>query len=495
MSLTIGIDLGTTNSCACVYDSNGHHLIELDNGETVLPSVVAYEEPDWLVGRVAAERGRRDDVSVYRNIKRLINRTVAEGESLGQLVTEGPDDLAYLIGPDRLYSPAEMSSFILRHIRKAAEAQLDREITSAVIGVPAEYTGVERGIVDEAAKAAGFEEVSFIEESMAAAYAHNIGRGDDDFQTVFVYDLGGGTFDNSIMEIGRGEHSQKKRGGDPFIGGVNFDKALLEHVITGHKDEESIRSGAAIGRLLASAEKWKIALSTRDKVNIDEPFVATNATGGTVHLDSVVTKAQLEDLTRHLVQKTLDICSETLAAAKYGTKDIKHVILVGGMTKMPMVRKAVESFFGQKALKTHSPQHTVAIGAAIEGARKDGRIDGVSRSDVLSATIGIERKKGVFLPLLKQGEPYGASVAKVITSCRDDQSQFRICLLTGDAPTVDELGVKPFIEFNHPLPPASKGTPEMVLEIAVSEDGILSVHGVDVKAPDTLIEIYEGALP
>lgn len=489
VDLRIGIDLGTTNTSAAFYSPQGPQLINLDAGGFMMPSVVSYENGEWLVGSSAARAGRFDDVACYRNFKRLINAPMSEAQDLGELVEPGPDGTAMLSGPERLYKPSEMSSFLLRHVKRCAEEQLGRTITGAVIGVPADFEETERELTKEAGRSAGFEQVDLITEPLAAAFAYGIDI--DKWQTIAVYDFGGGTLDVSILEVAQGHHTPLHRDGLPHLGGINFDQRLLEHVISKQPEEavEVIRNSHARQRLLLGAESTKIELSNRPRARFNEGHLGDHPTLGTIHMDEWVSVGEFEALVKPLVDQTLDICANALAQADRKPQEIKHVLLVGGMTRVPMVRRAVETFFGRAPENTHSPQQIVAVGAAIEAARLDNRSTSVSRSDVVQETISVERPGGALLPIITRGETLPCAKAEILTSLRDDQPHLSVRIYEGEALAADDEGAELIAEHDFPLPPAAKRTPEIGLVADMDESGALYIELRDTKAEDDPVVI------
>ena len=489
--ITIGIDLGTTNSCVAFHDGKSVEVIDMADGRKTMPSVVSFmEDGEILVGQAALDQVNKNTEFTFQHVKRLIGRKFQDNIDVGTQQAEGPDGMIWLKGRDRLYSPAEISSLILKEMKTAAEERIGQPVDGVVIGVPAGFYQDQRAATIEAGKMAGFLEVELEEEPTAAAIAYALDK--KKFATVAVFDLGGGTFDIAIMEVGRGKFKPLDKNGNMRLGGINFDKRIMDWAIEKHKAETGVdlrQKPFATTLLLDASETGKKDLTKRQKTDIVARFLYSDMeTNAPRHLTYTLTKDEFEELAEDLVLEALEICAICLKMAERTVSQIDEVILVGGMTRMPMVQDAVKAFFKRAPLKSINPDEAVAKGCAIKAANSDGRLN-ISYSDVVSMSFGIETASGAFMPVILKGSPYGAEESVVVTTVRDAQLAMAIGVFQGEGLTAQENNL--VMDYRHAVPEGPAGEHGLKLTFRVGENGLLSVKGADVSAPDVLIEIGE----
>lgn len=424
MGVTIGIDLGTSNSCVAFHDGAQGATIETPQGKRTMPSVVSWRDGDMLIGEAALRNAPRAPDATFREVKRLMGETYSEEEHMGRLVVEGPDGLAALRGPDGVvYTPADVSALIMAELKRIAENRLPDRVTGVVVCHPAYFSNEAKEATRTAALKAGFKDVSLLSEPMAAAIAYGLMR--EKFARVVVYDLGGGTFDVAIMDVGRQVNSARSADGDMHLGGGDFDRRIVDAAMVEFLEAKGIDLAAtpfARDILALQAEEAKVALSGDPKAEMFAPSIHTSAdTGEVTHLQHVIEREAFEAMTRDLVSKTLDITERALEKAGRERADIDDIILVGGMTRVPMVRKAVEAFFGRAPLQRINPDEIVALGAAIKGAEIDGRIPNFAHDDIVARPIKVQVETGALVTVIPAGARFPIHAERVV-SCRDEDA-------------------------------------------------------------------------
>lgn len=489
--IRIGIDLGTTNSCVAFHDGKTLEIIDMADGRKTMPSVVSFmPDGEVIVGAGALEQVKKNTEFTFQHVKRLMGQPFRDNVNMGPQIAEGPDGNAWLKGRDRLYAPQEISALILKEMKQAAEERIGKKVDGVVIGVPAGFNPKQREATVEAGKLAGFKQVDVEEEPAAAATAYGFDQ--EKFKTIAVFDMGGGTFDIAIMEIGRNHYVPFPPTGNTRLGGINFDKEIALAVVERHKDESGVdisKKPFTMTLLEEAAEESKRTLSRRPKAEGRVGFAYTDEEGKPQHVQYEITRDELEDLTEYLVKEALDICQQCLAMAERNKTQIDDVILVGGMTRMPMVREAVKAFFGKTPLTTINPDEAVARGCAIKAAMKDGRI-AASYTDITPASYGIETATGAFLPVIPRGSPHGTEKTVEIMTARDGQELLAIGVFQGDELVASE-NIK-IADHRHPVPTGHAGEAWLRLDWKVENDGQLTVIATDEIAGTEPIVIIGG---
>lgn len=491
MGKIIGIDLGTTNSCVCVFEGSGAQgsaevaVVPNAEGARTTPSVVAVtERGDQLVGQVAKRQATTNPTRTIAAAKRLMGRKFQSPEvtrhqgSVAYEIVEHENGDAWVKVGDRLLSPPEVSSLVLRTMKEIAEAYLGETVTEAVVTVPAYFDDAQRQATKDAGKIAGLDIKRIINEPTAAALAYGLDR--KDAGCIAVYDLGGGTFDISILEIADGVFNIKATGGDTHLGGEDFDRYLLDKLADEFQEQNGTdlrKDRMSLQRLREAAERAKHELSSSLETEINLPFIATGP-GGPVHLERKLRRSELEILVRPLIERTLKACRETIADAKTTIKDIKEVVLVGGMTRMPAVQKAVLDYFDRPANKSVNPDEVVAFGAALQGAALSGAIEEMLLLDVTPLSIGVETGGGVFTRLIPRNTTIPTEKGEIFTTSVDNQSFVPVHVLQGEREmAIDNRSLARF-ELTG-LPPAPRGVPKIQVTFMVNAEGLLSVKAVD----------------
>lgn len=482
----IGIDLGTTNSCVAVLDGDGVQVIANAEGSRTTPSVVAFtEDGERLVGQIAKRQAITNPGNTIYAAKRLIGRKAEDDEiaSLKRLlpyeVVPADNGDAWIKVFDRNYSPSEIGAAILTKMKEAAEAHLGETVTRAVITVPAYFDDAQRQATKDAGRIAGLEVERIINEPTAATLAYGLHRQDEQ-RTVAVYDLGGGTFDISILELRDGAFEVLATAGDTFLGGEDFDNLIVDWAADAFQKEHGLdlrEEKLARQRLKEAAEKAKHELSWAMETEINLPFIA--AVGGQpVHLEAVLTRGELEDLARPMVERSLEPCRQALEDAELEPSDIDELLLVGGQTRMPLVVETVQRFFGRDANNSVNPDEVVAAGAAIQGGILSGDVAGVVLLDVVPLNIGVETAGGVFTTLISKGTTIPTTKSEVFSTSVDNQPLVPVHVLQGlremamDNKTLARLQLTD-------IPPAPRGVPEIRVTFDIDADGILSVSAQD----------------
>jgi molecular chaperone DnaK len=486
MAKIIGIDLGTTNSCVAVMDGGQARVIENTEGARTTPSVVAFQDSGQrLVGVIAKRQATVNPRFTYSAIKRLIGRNFEDPmvkkdkDLVAYEIVKGPNGDAFVKGRDKDYSPQEISAFILGKMKETAEAYLGEKVTQAVITVPAYFNDAQRQATKDAGRIAGLEVLRIINEPTAAALAYGLEKKDTG-KVIAVYDLGGGTFDVSILEIGDGVFEVLSTNGDTFLGGEDFDNRLVEHICDEFQKQNGVdlrKDLMALQRVRSKAEEVKKELSTVSQVDITEPYI-TAGPSGPVHLNMKLTRAKLEALVEDLVKRTIEPCKKALSDAGKSVTQIDEVILVGGMTRMPKVQEAVKAFFGKEPHKGVNPDEVVAVGAAIQGGVLQGDVKDVVLLDVTPLSLGIETLGGVFTRLIDRNTTIPTKKSQVFSTADDNQSAVTIRVLQGEREMAGDN--KLLGNFNlEGIPPAPRGVPQIEVTFDIDANGIVNVSARD----------------
>ena len=487
MGKIIGIDLGTTNSCVAVMEGGTAKVIENSEGQRTTPSVVAFnKDNERLIGMPARRQGVTNPDFTYYAIKRLIGRlfkdpTAQKDKEMSPFaIVEGPKGDAWVKGRDKDYAPQEISAFILQKMKETAESYLGEEVTQAVITVPAYFNDAQRQATKDAGQIAGLEVLRIINEPTAAALAYGLDKNDG--QTIAVYDLGGGTFDVSILDIGDGVFEVLSTNGDTFLGGEDFDLRIVDHLADQFKKDTGIDlklQKDSLQRLKEEAEKAKKELSSAASYQVNLPFITMDMeTKQPLHIDTALTRAKFESLVSDLIKRTIDPCQKALKDAGKSIGQIDEVVLVGGMTRMPAVQAAVEKFFGKAPHKGVNPDEVVALGAAIQAGVLQGDVKDVVLLDVTPLSLGIETMGGIFTRLIDRNTTIPTKKSQVFSTAEDNQSAVTIRVAQGEremAGDNKELG-----RFNlEGIPPAPRGMPQIEVTFDIDANGIVNVSAKD----------------
>ena len=482
MGKIIGIDLGTTNSCVAVMEGGSPKVIHSAEGRNVIPSVV--DPISHVVGDVAKHQIVLKPKRTIFSIKRLMGRKFTDKSVqfdmkwLPYTIKSGRDGMAVVEVEGRTLTPQEISAQILQKIKKDAENYLGGKVTQAVITVPAYFDDSQRQATKQAGEIAGLEVLRIINEPTAAALAYGLDK--KNAHTIAIYDLGGGTFDISILELGEGVYEVKSTNGDTHLGGDDFDQLIIDYIATEFKKDQDVdlrRDSQALQRLREAAEKAKIELSSSTEAQINQPFI-TQGKNGPLHLTMSLTRAKMEQIVDSLVQKTLAPVEQALKDAKVKVSDIDEVVLVGGMTRMPKIIEIVTKFFGKEPNKSVNPDEVVAVGAAVQGGVLGGEVKDVLLLDVTPLTLGIETLGGVSTPLISKNTTIPSSKSQVFSTAADNQTQVEINVLQGERPmATDNKSLGRFILDG--IPPAPRGVPQVEVTFDIDASGILNVKATD----------------
>jgi molecular chaperone DnaK len=485
MAKVIGIDLGTTNSCVAVMEGGKPKVIENVEGARTTPSIVAFaKDGERLIGQPAKRQAVTNPDSTVYAVKRLIGRrfddpiTKKDTELVPYTIVKGANGDAWVKAGGEDYSPSQISAFILQKMKETAESYLGETVTQAVITVPAYFNDAQRQATKDAGKIAGLEVLRIINEPTAAALAYGLDKNDG--KTIAVYDLGGGTFDISVLEIGDGVFEVKATNGDTFLGGEDFDSKLVQYLAEDFRKAEGIdltKDKLALQRLKEGAEKAKIELSSAQTTEVNLPFITADA-NGPKHLVKTINRAELERLVEELIQRTLEPCRKALADAGVKAAQIDEVVLVGGMTRMPKVRQIVKEFFGKEPHTGVNPDEVVAIGAAIQAGVLQGDVKDVLLLDVTPLSLGIETLGGVFTRMIDRNTTIPTKKSQVYSTADDNQQAVTIRVFQGEREMAADnklLGQFDLVG----IPPAPRGVPQIEVVFDIDANGIVNVQAKD----------------
>jgi len=486
MAKVIGIDLGTTNSCVAIMDGSQPRVIENSEGARTTPSIVAFTENERLVGQAAKRQAVTNASNTVFAVKRLIGRRhddpaiVKDQKNLPYKVVNGGNGDAWVEVRGEKYSPSQVSAFILQKMKETAESYLGETVTQAVITVPAYFNDAQRQATKDAGKIAGLEVLRIINEPTAAALAYGLDKKES--KTIAVYDLGGGTFDITILEIDDGLFEVKSTNGDTFLGGEDFDMRIVTYLADEFKKEHGVDltlDKMALQRLKEAAEKAKIELSSSQQTEINQPFISMDKnTGQPLHLVVKLTRAKLESLVDDLIRKSIKPCQAALKDAGLTTSDIDEVVLVGGMTRMPKVIEEVTKFFGKEPHKGVNPDEVVAAGAAIQAGVLQGDVKDVVLLDVTPLSLGIETLGGVFTRLIDRNTTIPTKKSQIFSTAEDNQNAVTLRVFQGEREMAADN--KLLGQFNlENIPPAPRGMPQIEVTFDIDANGIVTVKAKD----------------
>ncbi len=481
----IGIDLGTTNSAIAVMEGGSPKIIPTAEGGHTFPSIVAFKDDEEIVGEPAKRQMVLNPEKTVHSVKRFIGRRFKDEavkkamKHVTYEIKEGKDGMAVVEVDGETYTPQEISAKVLTKAKRDAESYLGEDVERAVITVPAYFDDSQRQATKQAGEIAGLKVERIVNEPTAASLAYGLDKKGD--ETIAVYDLGGGTFDISILEIGDGVFEVKSTNGDTFLGGNDFDQRIMDWIIDEFKQEHGVdlsKDSQALQRIKDAAEKAKIELSSAQKTEINQPFITQSKEGNPLHLTMSLTRAKLEELVDDLIEESFGPVKKAIKDADADVDDIDQVILVGGQTRMPKIQERVKEFFGREAHKGVNPDEVVAVGAAVQAGVISGDVSDVVLLDVTPLTLGIETLGGVMTPLIDRNTTIPTSASKVFSTAADNQTQVEINVLQGEREMAkDNKSLGRFILDG--IPPARRGVPQIEVSFDIDSNGILNVSAKD----------------